>query len=231
MTTIQPFDFSLITKQSLIDSGKIIPANGQKVWKASIFPSSSVVESGSNSVYEKDRIITKIDDNFFSDFYILSKREVLKPVQNGKIWIVAEEFGSYTNSVKRYTQLDRPLDYTANKIDTFINLPKADTIQQNNVILTDQEFVLQPSSIIPKLSRRKIDLFQTEAVFNHPSIIPASSVGTFKVNSLETLAQIFKWAKAAGIVSIYCINEWRPYIISDNWTTNLVYYTIIGSKR
>lgn len=227
---ISPFDFTQITEDSLIKAGTIIPSIGQKVWQASIFPNTTEVESTNSQRYEKDRIITKIDPSFFDGFHILTKTDSLKPTKNGKIWIKTEEFGDYQNSVKRYTQLDRPIDWVKETASSFINLSKPDNIEINDVILKPEEFVLQPS-IIDSVPRKKKDFFQSEEHFNHPFITPRPITGTFKINSLEYISQIFKWAKNQGIKSIYCINELRPFIISDNWTTNLVYYTIIGSKR
>jgi len=227
MKTIQPYDFSVISLQNLIDQKLILPAEGNKIWTASIFPKSKSLNL--LDYLDKDRIVTQIDDSLFADFTVLDKVNQIVYVNNGagKKYIKSVEIGDFNDSVKRYIQLEKPIDFNvdANK---FLNLPVIDHELQNQLdvradlihkpaISTDEFFV-----------KHRPDMFETQ--INHPHInVPNSDKTTFRNNNKAIIQQIFKWALDKGVKYIYCINEYRPYVIDSQWTTSYVYYTIKGS--
>jgi len=227
MRTIQPYDFTVVSMQELIDNKKIIPAIDNKIWSASIFPKSKVLNLLPN--LDKDHLVTQLDDVLFSDFIILDKTEQIVLVNNGtgKRLIKCVEIGDFNDSVKRYIQLDKPVDFNVDE-NKFMNLPNIDHDLINELdVHTD--LIHKPSiSTDEFFVKKRPDMFETP--IKHPHInIPNSNKIPFKNNNKAVIQQIFKWAKEKGIKYIYCINEYRPFVINSQWTTTYVYYTIKGS--
>jgi hypothetical protein len=226
-TIIQPFDFSQVTLQSLIDGGKLLPANGNKVWAASIFPSSKSLNVLPHT--DKDHQVTKLDDSLFAGFVTLDRVNQDVPVNrgSGRRYIKSVEIGDFNDSVKRYTQLDRPVDYSTDA-QTFLNLPRYDFALSAQLDITKETVVKSPINLDTFARRAKPEIFAPP--INHPHITyPAPSPLPFKNNNKAVIMQIFSWAKAKGIKYIYCINEWRPYCVTEDYTTPYVYYTVKGS--
>ena len=227
MRIIQPYDFSEITLDYLIENKKILPTNGNKVWSATIFPKSKQLNL--LSFYDKNHIVTQISDDMFKDFVILNKTEETIFVNRGKgkKHIKAIEIGDFNDSIKRTIQLDKPIDYNENA-SVFLNLPKLDITLINQLELK-KDLIFKPEVNINEFARTtKLDPFQSS--INHPFItIPKQNNIILKNNNKRILEEIFKWAKFKGIKYIYCINEWRPYVINTDWTIPYIYYTIKGS--
>lgn len=227
MRIIQPFDFSKITLDYLIENKKIIPTSHNKVWAASIFPKSKQLNI--LPFYDKNHIVTQISDDLFKDFIILNKSEETIYINrgNGRKHIKSIEIGDFNDSIKRYIQLDKPIDYNENA-KLFLNLPKYD-INLTNQLQIKKELTFNPDVNINQFLRTtKPDPFQ--AIIQHPFIsIPKQNNIILKNNNKRILEEIFKWAKFKGIKYIYCINEYRPYCINTDWTTPYVYYTIKGA--
>lgn len=227
MKIIQPYDFSVITLQELIDNKTIIPSEGNRIWSASIFPTSKNLNL--LSTIDKDHIVTQIDDTLFADFTVLDKVNQIVLVNNntGKKYIKCIEIGDYNDSVKRYIQLDKPVDFNIDA-GKFMNLPNIDhdLIHQLDV---STDLIHKPAINTEEFfNKHKPSMFET--VIKHPHInIPNSNKIPFKNNNKVIIQQVFKWALDKGIKYIYCINEYRPYVIDSQWTTNYVYYTIKGS--
>lgn len=227
MRVIKPYDLQQVTMQSLIDKGLILPADGNKIWTASLFPKSKELNILPN--IDKDRIITQIDDSLFSDFIVLDKQNQNVYVKRGtgRKYIKSVEIGDYNDSVKRYAQLDKPIDYNADA-KKFLNLPTYDfsLIQQLN---TSVELIHQPGvNINDFLPPARMEMFETP--IDHPHIThPKPKPTAFKHNNKAIIEHIFKWALDKGVKYIYCINEYRPYSMTQEWTTPYVYYTIKGS--
>lgn len=227
MQIIQPFDLSQITIEKLLEDKTILPSDGNKVWHASIFPDTNPVEALNQ--YDKNNIITKVPSELFSGFTVLMKPEDVIPVGNGKKWIKTKEYGSYDDSVKRFTLLDRPVDFNKeNKAISFLNLPKIDGIKENNVQIDPSLLFHSPGADLMPQSKKKTDFLNTTDLFSHPHVQPLPNKGVFKINNKAYIMAVLEWARNKGIQYIYCINEWRPNVISDNYTTNLVYYTVKG---
>lgn len=227
MKTIQPYDFSVITLQELIDTNTILPIDGNKVWSANIFPKSKDLNLLAG--LDSERIVTQIDDTLFSDFIILDKTEQTILVNNntGRKCIKAVEIGDFNDSIKRYVQLEKPIDFNTDS-NKFLNLPQVDhdLLRQLDV---STDLIHKPEvGADDFFTKMKPDIF--EAPIKHPNInVPNSNKATFKHNNKAIIQEIFKWALAKGIKYIYCINEYRPYVINNQFTTNYVYYTIKGS--
>lgn len=227
MTIINPFDLSTITIEKLLEQKKILPSEGNKVWRASIFPDINPIEALNQ--YDKDHIITKVPAEIFDGFTMLLKPEDVVNVTNGKKWIKSKEYGNYDDSVKRFTLLDKPIDYNKDyNASAFLNLPKIDGIKANNVVIEDSQLFHKPGLDVLPLKKEKIDFLNTTDLFSHPHVQPLANTGNFRMNNKSYIMAVLEWARAKGIKYIYCINEWRPNVISDNYTTNLVYYTVKG---
>lgn len=227
MKIIQPYDFTQVTMQSLIDNQLILPVDGNKVWQASIFPKSRELNALSN--IDKDRIITQIDDELFQNFTILDKVNQNIYINNntGRKYIKSVEIGDFNDSVKRYSQLDKPVDYNADA-KTFLNLPMYD-FELVYELDTHVDLVHKPGvDMADYLPKMRPPLFETP--INHPHISqPLPRPTPFKHNNRAVLEEIFKWALDKGVKYIYCINEYRPYAVTTEWTTPYVYYTVKGS--
>ena len=227
MKVIQPYNLQEVTMQSLIDQKLILPVDGNKVWQASIFPKSK--ELSALVSIDKDRIITQIDDVLFSNFVILDKvnQNVFVKRGTGRRYIKSIEIGDFNDSVKRYAQLDKPIDYNLDA-RKFLNLPLYD-FELTNQLNTSVEMIHRPGAniddfIIPP----KPQLFDTP--IDHPHIpFPQPSPRPFKHNNKAIIEHVFKWALDKGVKYIYCINEYRPYSMTQEWTTPYVYYTIKGA--
>lgn len=227
MRVITPYDLTQVTMQSLIDKKLILPVDGNKVWSASIFPKSKELNILPGS--DKDRIITQIDDSLFAKFNVLDKSQQNVKVKRGtgRRYIKAVEIGDYNDSVKRYAQLDKPIDYSEDA-KKFLNLPVYDLTLMSELD-TSVELIHRPGvNITDFLPQGKRQLFETpinHPHINHPVPIPLP----FKHNNKAIIEHIFKWASDKGVKYIYCINEYRPYSMTQEWTTPYVYYTIKGS--
>jgi len=227
MRIIQPYDFTQVSKQSLIDQKLILPVDGNKVWHASLFPKSK--ELNILPYIDKDRIITQIDDELFQNFIVLDKVNQNVYINNntGRKYIKSIEIGDFNDSVKRYSQLDRPVDYNSDA-KTFLNLPMYD-FELVHELDTSVELIHRPDiSIEEFITKQRPAIFDTP--INHPHISqPAPSPLPFKYNNRAIIEEVFKWALDKGVKYIYCINEYRPYAVTTEWTTPYVYYTIKGS--
>ena len=225
---IQPFDLSQVTIQSLLDQKLILPAVDLKTWQASIFPLS---EQSNIKVptYNKDQKLTFIDDSFWSDYglTILSHYNQLTPYKNGDKYIKSIEIGDYSNSVKRYTVLDQAIDYVKSDASAFLNvsrpLPKSLDVGNPNM------FFKGDTSIEP-IARLSVEerLFGTN--ISNPHVQIPRTGGNFKHNNKAIILAIFAWIQSQDIKYVYCINEYRPYVISKDYVLNSVYYTVKGSK-
>lgn len=221
---------SKYTIDFLLKNGKILSSDGNKSWNSTIFPE-SMRENISNLKYDKDNIITFIDDSYYTNnnIIILPKYESTILTENGKKIIKSTKFGDYDNSVKRYNTLNIPLSYNKdNNAFNFLNMKKPIS---NLLDVSDKELIFKPSDdliLTTKKNQREEQLFGTN--FSHPHINNPKIIGTFKNNNKLIITGIFEWIVNNNIKYVYSINEHRPHIISDNYVTNLVYYTVTGSK-
>lgn len=225
---IKPYDINLYTLESLLYDKKIIlKDNTNFSWYASIFPKSTI-KPEVNFLYRKDRIITTIDDSIFTDlgFVILSKEKQTIIEDNKRKLIKCESFGTPLDSIKRYTNLNKPININED-IHTFLNLPKLrEDISKTNVIDENLTFKMEEdlSDFLPKNNN---NIFEDN--INHPHINKVKlQQKSFKFNSKDYIIEILKWAKNRNIKYIYCINEHRPYIQNYNYVSPYVYYTIKG---
>lgn len=228
---INPFDLSIYSINDLIRDKLIVPSNGLKAWSASIFPE-SLKDNISTLLYDKDHIITFINDDLYLDhnITILPKLNNTIFINNntGKKVIKCKEFGTYDDSVKRFTNLEFPVSYNKdNNIANFLNLPKPTDAILNNIILDNLTFNPGVEFNSNNKKSREEKLFGQE--LKHPHINTPKITGNFKNNNKAIIKAVFEWANLKGIKYIYSIKENRPNVISDNYVTNLVYYTIIGS--
>ncbi len=227
MKVIQPYNLQEVTMQSLIDQKLILTVDGNKVWQASIFPKSK--ELSALASIDKDRIITQIDDELFGSFTVLDKvnQNVYVRRGSGRKYIKSIEIGDFNDSVKRYTQLDKPIDYSADA-NKFLNLPSYD-FDLTDQLNTSVTLIHRPGTNIEDfVISRKPQLFDTP--IDHPHISnPAPSPRPFKHNNKAIIEHVFQWALEKGVKYVYCINEYRPYSMTQEWTTPYVYYTIKGS--
>lgn len=226
MKIIQPYDLTVNSIEALLNDGKILLAKNNKQWRATIFPKSTELNIINN--YDKDNIITQIDDILFDGFTIVKKINSTILLDNTKRdYIKCIEIGDFNDSVKRYIQLDKPIDYVIDA-QSFINLPTTDNslIEQLNV---NVDLIHNPNiNTNDLLIKKQSSIFETE--INHPHInIEKPKPGIFKNNNKAIIEQIFRWAKDKGIKYIYSINEHRPYVISMSYVSSYIYYTITGS--
>ena len=227
MRILQPYDLNQVSVQTLLEQNKILPVNGNKVWSCSIFPLTKDISN--LDFFDKDHQITLIDDELFSGYTVLDKINQTVLVNNGtgRKMIKTTEFGTFEDSVKRYNQLDKPVDYNEDA-QKFLNLPTVDEtlINQMNVVLPD--LVHRPDGFQDFGVKTKRGMFDTP--INHPHINqPTSNRLPFKNNDKKIILQVVKWGLSKGIKYIYSINEYRPYIVNQSYTTPFVYYTIRGS--
>ncbi len=228
MTVIQPYDLTQYTIEELEASKKILNSIDNKVYRSSIFPDATPLNilSGTDS----RRIVTQIDTNIFKDFIVLTKdvQKIYNSDKTKQEIIRAVEYGDFNNSVKRYTNLDYPVDINkeANK---FLNLPKIDFNNKNLTNVTGT-FIHNPEVKIEDFGpKTKPSLFDPE--INHPHINSNKLLEqNFKFNNKDVIEEVLKWAKDQGITYIYCIIEYRPYCINYSYTTPYVYYTVKGAK-
>lgn len=225
MQILQPYNLNNITINELLKNGSIIgDTNENFPWHATIFPNSSDIET--LEYYDRDRIITKIEDNLFSEYTIVNSIKSYINNNGNKKRIWCSEFGDFNNSIKRYVQLNKPVSYSVDA-KIFLNLPDTSQKSKLNVKLTESEMVFNPTGI--KIPKDKPSTFSSE--INHPFITePTSNNQIFKYNNKGVILEVLKWGKEQGINYIYCIKEHRPYVINTEYVSNCVYYTIIGSK-
>lgn len=234
MRIVQPFDLSFYTIEDLLKLNKIIDAKDNNPWRASIFPQSmsSNLEQFTKLSYDKDNIITFISDSLYEEYgiTILTKKEQMVSVNNGlgrKI-IKCKEIGDYNNSVKRYTVLNKPLSYNKdNNAMHFLNLVRPLSVELD-VIQPHLQF--DPGNIFIPSTKRSPEEKLFGKDINHPHISIPKTKPTTKHNNKGIIGAIFEWINKQNIKYVYSINEWRPNIINDNYVTNLVYYTVTGSK-
>lgn len=221
---------SVYTISVLLKQGKILDANGNTSFTATIFPE-SMRDKVSALKYDKDNIITFIDDSFYydNDITILEKSDSYVSTTNGKKYIRSNKIGDYDNSVKRYTSINMPLSYNKdeNSFD-FLNLkkpvPKILDVENKQLIFSPgNDLIVQKNK-----NEREEQLFGSN--FSHPHINNPKVTGSFKNNNKAIIKGIFEWIVSNDIKYVYSINEYRPYVINNNYVTNLVYYTVTGSK-
>lgn len=234
MRIIQPFDLNEFTPEYLLKVGKILGAEDNMPWHATIFPNSfkDTLSQFLKIPYDKDNVITFIDDQFYTDYNltILTKKEQLIFVNNntGKKVIKCKEYGDYDNSVKRYTVLNKPIDYNKdNEAINFLNISKPLSTSLN-VIKPNLQF--NPGNIFVPVENKSPEAKLFGKTVNHPHISAPKSKGLVKHNNKPIINSIFEWIVSQGIKYVYSINEWRPNVIDDNYVTNLVYYTVTGAK-
>lgn len=229
---INPFDLSLYTIDDLLRDNIIIPTNNLKAWSASLFPE-SLKDKISTLLYDKDHILTFINDDLYKDHNITILPKITSTIlvnnNTGKKVIKCKEFGDYNNSVKRFSNLETPVSYNKdNNINTFLNLPKPIDPILSNVVLDNLIFNPGIELNINIKKSREEKMFGQQ--LNHPHINTPKVVGRFNNNNKAIIKAVFEWANKEDIKYIYSIKENRPNIIFDNYVTNFVYYTIIGSK-
>lgn len=211
---IQPFDLKEITTDALLINNEIIPVSDQNIsWYATLLPK-SFYDSSDFLKYSKNRIITLIDDELFEDFVLLDKTEKTIIENNTRKYIKTKEFGDFNTGLKRYTQLNKPLDYNQ-KTQEFLNRPKNKLTQSKQINVSSENFEYN----------RPLNLSEHPHINKQPRIQKE-----YKYNSLNYIRQILKWAKENEIKYIYSINEYRPNIINKSYVTPYIYYTITGSK-
>lgn len=226
MKIIQPF--SIINTEDLLASKKILLAKNNKAFYANIFPISTQIQQ--ISTYDKYRIVTQIEDTFFLDFIILPKHDCIVNTQQGtRKMIKSIEIGDFNDSVKRYVNIDKPIDYNKdNDAQAFNNIVNYDFDQLQNLNVQQNLVYNMQTNFDEFEPYKKPDLYADQ--INHPHINSKKLVQQpFKYNDKTTLEQIFKWAKEKNILYIYCIIENRPYCISNDYVTPYVYYTIKGA--
>ncbi len=228
---INPFDLSQITEQKLLADGLIVDASEYKSWGSTLFPE-SMRDKTSTLSYDKDRIITYIDDAIYADYgmTVLEKLDDYVTINNGtgKLFVRSKVIGDYDNSVKRYKNLDKPVSYNKDgDIQSFLNLP---AILPSELIEVSRATVFNPNSALLASRKKSMEekLFGQDLIHRH--INTPKLTGVFKNNDKTTVKAVFDWAKQQGIKYIYSINERRPNVISDNYVLNVVYYTVTGSK-
>lgn len=225
MRIIQPFDLSKVSIESLLHDKKILNAKGNKSWLATIFPKSKQLNT--IQTFDKDHIITQIDDELFAGFTILDKLNQTIYLENGtkRDFIKCVEIGDFNDSVKRYTYLNAPVDYNINA-QTFLNIPKQDFSQNTNLNINNSIVYKSEVDILMSVNKPN-NIFENN--INHPHINQYTQENNItKNNNKSIIEQIFKWAKEKGVKYIYCINEHRPNIINNQYVTPYVYYTIKG---
>lgn len=225
---IKPYDTNKYSFDLLVSDKKIIKQDSDnRYWYASIFPESTIKEEV-NFTYRKDRIITTIDDSIFTDmgFIILTTENEIIVKDNKRSYIKSQRIGDYNNSIKRYTNLNKPININKDSQD-FLNIPKPSMlVRKLDVLQKDLVFKVQEdlSDLLPK---KKPDLFDDG--INHPFINKVKlKRKPFKFNSKDYIIEVLKWAKDNDITYIYCINEHRPFIQNKNYVSPYVYYTIKG---
>lgn len=223
MKIIQPYDLSVYQLDVLIKDGSLISAENNKAWRAAIFPSSTTVQALNQ--FDMNNIITQVDDVVFSDFTVLAKSEQLVSYNNGYKFVKCVEFGDYSDSVKRYAQLDRPLSYSSSARD-FLKLSNNAMDQNDQLNLRLDDLIHAPG----ELSKAPTTDALGNSEITHPFISQLPSNNTpYRYNNKTVLLEVIRWAKAKGIKYIYCINENRPYAVSKQYVTPYVYYTVRGS--
>jgi len=201
---INPFDLSQTSIDLLLKYNNIIETTEEnRCWKSSIFPKSTVTGS---LLFDFKRQITKVDDNIFNGLTIVGKQNF--KFNTGK-YVKCIEIGDYNDSIKRYIQLNKHVDYVRNN-NLFVG-PKP----TNDLQFEGHTFLYPPSFIIPQDEVSiEYDVITTEPPF---------------YNNKQIIYSVVKWAIQKGIKYIYCINENRPYVINEQYLTNCVYYTVKGS--
>jgi hypothetical protein len=227
---INPFDLSKQSIEDLLRTNLIIESSvDNKAYHATLFPESIRTLTDTLS-YDKDHILTYIDDNLYTEYkmIILSKRNQEVFINQGKKFIKCKEFGDYNNSVKRFININKPVSYNKdNNINNFLNLPKPIAISLN---VSEPVLIFNPGvNISPKLKKSKEELLFGQEL-KHPHINTPKITGDFKNNNKHIIKAVFEWAQTQNIKYIYSINENRPNVISNNYLLNSVYYTITGSK-
>jgi len=225
MKTIQPFDLTVNTIESLLYSKNILLAKDNKSWHASIF--ADTIDVAVPSGYNSNNIITKIDSTLFSRFTLLNKVDEIIYTENGtkRDYIKSIEIGDYNDSIKRYLSLDIPLDCNQDanqflKLNTEYRNPYKD-------INIGVDLIYQPDI---NIKRKPInDIFNQESKNPNLTSINTINENPSKYNNKLLIETILNWAYDKNIKYIYCINEYRPYVINSNYVTNCVYYTIKGS--
>lgn len=227
MRILQPYNLNVITIDQLLEQNKILPIQGNKIWSCSIFPLSKTVSS--LEFFDKDHQITLIDDELFTGYTVLDKTQQTLLINNGtgRKLIKTTEFGTFEDSIKRYNQLDKPIDYNEDA-QTFLNIPQYDVTLINQLNVSATNLIHSPNGLEDFLPKKRYSMFETP--IDHPHINqPTSKKKPFKNNDKKIILEVLKWGISKGIKYIYCINEYRPYLINQSYASPFVYYTIRGS--
>jgi len=228
MNIIKPYNFAETSEELLLNEKKIIlKDNNNFSFYASIFPKSKI-DNSVDFLYKKDRIITLIDDSIFTEmgFVLLDKENSIIIENNKRFYINSKTYGDYNDSVKRYTNLSKPVDINNNTQD-FLNIPKPRQRQDKTDIKLDDLTFKTDIDILNFGNTSSPDLFEDN--INHPHIQKYKLKNKpFKYNNKNYIIEVLKWAKDKGIKYIYCINESRPYIQNKNYVAPYIYYTIKG---
>lgn len=227
-TLITPYDLDIYTLDLLEYEKKIIKCDNKNFsWTASIFPESTIKDTV-NLSYKKDRIITIIDDSIFTDmgFVILPKEQSIIIDDNKRSFIKSRTIGDDKNSIKRYTNLNKPVSINKDTVD-FLNLPNINQNQNKTSVIEDNlNFKIQ-ENLDDFLPRSRPGLFDDN--INHPHINATKIKNkTFKFNAKDYIFEVLKWSKNNGIKYIYCINEHRAFIQTKKYVAPYVYYTVKG---
>lgn len=201
---INPFDLSQTSIDLLLKYNNIIETTEEnRCWKASIFPKSTITGS---LLFDFKRQITKVDDNIFNGLTIVGKQNF--KFNNGK-YVKCIEIGDYNDSIKRYIQLNKHVDYVRD------NKPFVGPKQPNNLVFNGTTYLYPPT----------FNILQDEILSGYDVITEEPPF----YNNKQIIYSVVKWAIQKGIKYIYCINENRPYVINEQYLTNCVYYTVKGS--
>lgn len=132
-------EYNNYTVNELLSDNKIVLSKYNLPYHNTIFPKSTQIRTIDN--FSRNKIITKIDDELFKDFYILSKKEQTVYLKNNTIrkYIKCKEFGDINNSYKRYNNVNAPIDYNIDA-NSFLNIKKNTSLNNGlNSINTNQQ--------------------------------------------------------------------------------------------
>lgn len=211
-----PHKYKELIPELLLKQREIVLASKNKAYHNTIFPSGVNIRNPYE--FNRNRIVTIIDNDLFDDFTILDKKEKVIYTDNGtkRKFIKCKEYGDINNSYKRYNNVNSPIDYNTDA-KTFINLDnirkelfKKEEIRNLNFANNELVNISEKANNLPQLrdSKNKFNRF----------------------NDRTTIEHVLKWAKEQGIIYIYAILEHRPYIFNKKYTSNFAYYTVLGSN-
>lgn len=212
----------------LLDQKEIIQHDiNNFAFYASIFPESKI-DNVVDKTYRRYNILTTIPDEIFNDFdfTLLNKENEVIIENNKRKFIKSKLIGDYEDSIKRYTNLNKPIGINKDA-QKYLNLPRPkNNIDRINVIENDLIYKNE-INITEFLPEQRNNIFDDS--INHPHINQEKlRKETFRFNGKDYIIEVLKWAKNKGIKYIYCIIEQRSYIINKSYVTPYIYYTIKG---